>query len=115
MKELTIEGMTVAPSVIETIVSIAAKDIEGVAAVGSSSPSGLFGLISSGNAPSGVEIAVDDDEALRIAVRIEVKYGYPLPQLATKLREAVADAVASQMGLKVSSVDVYIDAVQFNK
>lgn len=115
MRELNIEGMTVAYNVVETIVSIATKEVEGVEALGAPGPSGLFGKISSGNASSGVEIAVDDEDKLRVALRVDVSYGYPLPQLANKIREAVADAVAMQLGLQVSSVDVYVDGIQFNK
>lgn len=115
MKELNIGGMTVAYNVVETIVSIAAKEVEGVEAVGMPGPGGLLGKISSGATPSGVEIAVDDEDKLRIAIRVDVDYGYPLPQLADKVREAIADAVAMQLGLQVSSIDVYIDGIQFNK
>lgn len=115
MRELNIGGMTVAYNVVETIVSIAAKEVEGVEGLGMPGPSGLFGKLSAAPASSGVEIAVDDEDKLRIALRADVSYGYPLPQLANKIREAVADAVAMQLGLQVSSIDIYIDGIQFNK
>ena len=47
------------------------------------------------------------------SVRIEVYYGFVLPEVASSLRQAVADAVASQVGVEVASVDVYIDGIQF--
>ena len=46
-------------------------------------------------------------------MRIEVFYGFALPDVAASLRQAVADAVASQVGVEVASVDVYIDGIQF--
>ena len=61
----------------------------------------------------GIEITVDDDERLCASVRIDVYYGYALPDLAAKVREAIANAVASQVGMQVGSVDVYIDGIQF--
>ncbi len=115
MKELNIGGMTVAYNVVETIVSIAAREVEGVEALGMPGPGGILGKLSSGTASSGVEIAVDDEDKLRIAIRIDVSYGYPLPPLADKVREAIADAVAMQLGLQVSNIDVYVDGIQFNK
>ena len=68
-----------------------------------------------GQKPStqGIEITVNEDNKLAVAVRIEVYYGFVLPEVASSLRQAVADAVASQVGVEVASVDVYIDGIQF--
>ena len=49
----------------------------------------------------GIDIAVDDEEKLCISVRIDVYYGHVLPDLAAQVRMAVADAVASQVGMQV--------------
>ena len=46
-------------------------------------------------------------------MRIDVYHGHVLPDLAAQVRSAVADAVASQVGIQVASVDVYIDGIQF--
>ena len=50
---------------------------------------------------------------LSVAVHVEVYYGYVLPELAAQLRTAIAEALATQAGVEVSSVDVYIDGLQF--
>ena len=39
--ELSVEGMSIAPGVVETIISIAANEVEGVASVGSFATSSL--------------------------------------------------------------------------
>ena len=41
MTDLNIDGMAIAPGVVETIVSIAANEVDGVASVGPSATSGL--------------------------------------------------------------------------
>ena len=112
MSELNVEGMALAPGVVETIVSIAVSEVEGVACVGSA---GAQGRAVFGQKPStqGIEITVNEDNKLAVAVRIEVYYGFVLPEVASSLRQAVADAVASQVGVEVASVDVYIDGIQF--
>ena len=61
----------------------------------------------------GIDITVDDEDKLHVAIRVDVYYGYALPDIAAKLRQAVADAVSSQVGAQVGSVDVYIDGMQF--
>ena len=42
MNELNLDGMALAPGVVETIVSIAANEVEGVASVGSAAAGGLL-------------------------------------------------------------------------
>ncbi len=113
MNELNLDGMALAPGVVETIVSIATNEVEGVASVGSAAAGGLRSMFGSKPPTQGIDIAVDEDDKLAISVRVDVYYGYVLPDLAANVRQAVADAVASQVGAQVSSVDVYIDGIQF--
>lgn len=113
MSDLNVDGMAIAPNVIETIVSIAVKEVEGVACIGSSAVGGLRSVFASKPSTQGIEVEVDDDKNLHITVRIEVYYGHVLPDLAAKVRESVADAVNGQVGASVSSIDVYIDGIQF--
>ena len=47
-------------------------------------------------------------------MHIDVFYGKPIPQVAEAVRQTVADAVATQVGFTVSSVDVYVDGIRFN-
>ena len=42
-----------------------------------------------------------------------MRNGYVLPDVAAHLREAVNDAVNSQIGVKVGSVDIFNDGIQF--
>lgn len=113
MTDLNVDGMALAPGVVETIVSIAAKEVKGVASVGPSSASGLRSVFSAKPSTQGIEIEVDDQDALSVAIRIDAYYGYVLPEVADAVRAAVSDAVASQVGIPVGSVDVYIDGIQF--
>ena len=113
MKELNIEGMSISTGVVETIISIAASEVDGVASVGVSGPSGLLGKFSKQPASQGIEISVNEDNTLHVAVRVDVRGGYVLPELAASIRQAVADAVSTQAGLTVGDVDVYIDGIQF--
>lgn len=112
MKELNAEGMAVAPGVVETIVSIAVAEVEGVASVGTSGVGGIRSVLGK-QSPQGIEIVADEAGQLNVSVRIEVFYGHVLPDVAAAVRTAVADAVAGQVGLSVANVDVYIDGVQF--
>ena len=113
MKDLTIDGMAIAPGVIETIVSIAVNDVDGVASVGPAVTSGIWSAIATKPSTQGIDVEVDENDALHVTVRVEVYNGYVLPDLAESIRQAVDQAVASQVGLTVGSVDVYVDGMQF--
>ena len=113
MTELNVDGMALAPGVVETIVSIAANEVEGVASVGSAAAGGLRSVFGSKPSTQGIDITVDEEDKLHISIRVDVYYGYVLPDLAANIRQAISDAVTSQVGIPVGSVDVYIDGMQF--
>ena len=119
-EEIKVNGMTVASGVIATIVSMAAAEVEGVTGVG---PAGtipstiravLAGKAALPAASSGVEARVVDDNKLHISVSIQVAYGQPLVEIAANGRQAVADTIASQVGVEVSAVDVDISGIVFD-
>jgi|APDOM4702015159_1054818.scaffolds.fasta_scaffold07791_2 uncharacterized alkaline shock family protein YloU len=114
MSDLNLEGMALADGVVETIISIAVQDIDGVASVGNAnSPAGLLAAFQAKPATQGIEVMANDDDTVSVAIRIEVFYGHALPDVADKVRTAIADAVLTQIGVKVGSVDVYIDGIRF--
>lgn len=115
MAELNIEGIAIAPGVVETIVSLAAQSVEGVSCVGDPTTSGIRSIIGGGK-PSTQGIEIDEGEAggLHVSLRLTVKSGCVLPDLAAEVRQAVADAISSQVGVKVGSVDIFIDGIQFS-
>ena len=114
MSDLNIEGMTLAPGVVETIISLAARDVEGVASIGPATTSGLMDLIGGGRpSTQGIAVTTDENDELHVSIRMDVKSGNVLPDLAANVRRAVVDAVATQVGVKVASVDIYIDGIQF--
>ncbi len=111
MTDLNVEGMAVAPSVVETIITYAVKEVEGVVGIGTP-PAGLLEMISKPATPS-IEVSVSEDKKIEVVLHISVKYGCVLPDVAANVRTAIADAVAAQVGAEVSNVDVYIDGIEF--
>ena len=114
MTDLSIDGMNIAPGVVETIVSLAARDVDGVSAIGDPTTSGILTFIGGGKpSTQGVEVDVDENSELHISIRLHVKSGHVLPDVAANVRQAIADAVSTQVGAQVGSVDIYIDGIQF--
>ncbi len=111
--ELSINGMSLASGVIETIISIAANDVKGVASIGIQANGGIFPKIGSKPQAIGIEIEKTEDDRLLVSLHVEVYYGTPLIEIADEIRSAVADALRTQVGVEVAAVDVYIDAIHF--
>ena len=114
MTELNIDGAAIAPGVVETIVSLAARSVDGVVSVGDPTTSGIRSLIGGGKpSTQGIEVETDEMGDLHVSLRLHVMNGQVLPDLAASVRQAISDAIASQVGMKVGSVDIYIDGIQF--
>ena len=115
--ELFIAGIGISKNVIQTVVTLAAQKVEGVARVGGNDiTSNLVSVFTSRSiAPDRtVESCVEDDK-LHVVVHLAVFYVYPFTKLATAVREAIAVAIASQIGVEVGQVDVSIDSLVFPK
>ena len=112
-EELYVDGLGLAPGVMETIIAIAARDVEGVASVGSSSFSGLRSRFAAKPAGAGIDVHLNESEGIEVAVHIDVYYGQPIPQVAAAVRQAIADAVTTQVGFSIASIDVYVDGIRF--
>lgn len=111
--EIRLEGLGVAPGVLDTIVTLAAECVEGVAAVGAS---GFAGLVQKGTrkgAARPVDVVTAEDGSLIASVHVQVIYGSRLQEVARAVQSAVADALSSQVGVEVGAVDVYVDGLVF--
>lgn len=110
-EEITLDGIGVAPGVLETIAQVAAEGVEGVASIPGAA--GLAGVVKKGSASRGVIVEVGEDGALTASVRIAANYGRPLREIATDVQRAVTDALLTHTGQAVTTVDVYVDGVVF--
>lgn len=113
--EIRLEGLGVAPGVVDTIVTLAAECVEGVATVGAP---GLAGLVQKGVAKGtarAVDVTVAEDGSVSVVVHVQVVYGQHLREVAHAVQESVADAIKSQVGVDVNSVDVFVDGIVFEK
>lgn len=114
-EEIKLDGLGVAPGVVDTIVTLAAEAVEGVAAVGAP---GLAGLVQKGvakGASRAVDVTTNDEGEISVAVHIQVAYGNQLLEVGRNVQAAVTDAMASQVGVSVASVDVFVDGICFEK
>lgn len=110
-EEIALDGIGVAPGVLETIALVSAESVDGVAGIVGAT-GGLAGLVQKG-ASRGVCVEVKEGDTLVAAVRISATYGRPLREIASDVQRAVTDALLTHTGQEVASVDVYVDGVVF--
>jgi uncharacterized alkaline shock family protein YloU len=113
--EIRLDGIGLAPGVLDTIVTLASQEVEGVAAVGAA---GIAGLVQKGvakGAARAVDVCAADDGSVSVTVHIQVYYGQQLKVVAEAVQAAIAEAVTSQVGVAVSGVDVFVDGLVFEK
>ncbi len=108
--EIRVEGLGLKPGVLDRIVMLAAMQVEGVASV---CGQGLAGLVQKGAPAKGIEVAVSDEGRVAVDIHIEAEYGRPLRAIARALQQEIAEAIKSQIGAPVESVDVFVDGVVF--
>lgn len=116
--EIELEGLSVSARVFDSIVRIAAEKVEGVAYVGI--PAGVNSMLTSFLSEKrplqmpAVGVRSVNGE-LQVAVHVTAFFGYPFRALADDVRAAVSASISGIVGIDVSSVDVFIDALVFPK
>lgn len=116
-QEIVIDGIGIAPEVMQAIVSRAVEEIDGVASVGMRDfATNLVSMFSARGTQSGpaVEATVEDGK-LCLAVHVTVFFGYPFKKLAESIRSTVAAAITAQVGVNAARIDVCIDGLVFPK
>ncbi len=110
-----------ATDVIATIAGLAATEVEGVASMsgnaGSSSLADIFTRKNqnSRNLTRGVRVDLGENNSVTIHLTIVVDYGSPIPEVAGNIQENVKKAIETMSGLTVSSVDVHVQGVSFER
>jgi uncharacterized alkaline shock family protein YloU len=111
--EIQLEGLGIAPGVVETIIALAADEVDGVAGVCSGQKLSQLAAKAVSKQATGCITVEMDEGAVAVDLHIDVEYGKPIHEVANNVKAAVADAILSQVGAEVASVDVYVDGVVF--
>ena len=106
-------NINIAEDVVASIAAIAASEVEGVAALTSSSVD-IAEFLGKKSTSRGVKIQITETETV-VDVYLTVKYGNVIPSVAKSVQENVANAIESMAGLTVSAVNVHVTGIQFEK
>ena len=113
--------ITYANEVSAIIAGVAANEIEGVAGMaGTNSSASLADILTrrvtsaTKNLTKGVKVEVVDGK-VKVDVNFVVEYGSPVPEVAKNIQENVKKAIETMSGLEVTSVNVLVQGVSFEK
>ncbi|MCL2024386.1 MAG: Asp23/Gls24 family envelope stress response protein [Coriobacteriia bacterium] len=104
---ITLDGITIAPGVLETIIAMAAENVDGVTAV-------LACPALRRRASRPMVDCVIEDGKLTCGIHIIASYGIALTTIGAAVQAAVSSALRAQLGVEPVAVDVFIDAIDFS-
>ena len=103
--------LEIAPGIIESMVAIAAAEVDGVASVGNLKVDMGDSVMTEYNRPDGVDI-IEDDGQIVLDINIQMCTGYKLTELANAIKTSVYDALLSQTGIKAKEININVSGLQ---
>ncbi|MBS3812275.1 MAG: Asp23/Gls24 family envelope stress response protein [Candidatus Acetothermia bacterium] len=101
--------ITVSDKVVTGVVAAGAAQIEGLGQKKSTVTEDIARIF--GSKRRGVSIKFDGNE-VEITLKIAVKQGYPVHEVAKKTQKKIKEDVETKTGLTVKNVDVYVQKLQ---
>lgn len=108
-------NLNISEDVIGIIAGLAASEVEGIAGMTLGFVDGINQILGSNKKYSkGVKIDLDGKK-VTIDLYVNVKYGVRIPDIAWAAQNAVKDSVENMTGLEVSSVNINVQGITFDK
>lgn len=106
--------VTIAPSVLSTIVRMTALAQPGVLRLSPRTPSGLGRMLSRGAVAEGLRVEVYDDNSVTIDVHVIADPNVGLKVVGEALQTQLVRAIEDMVGMDVRAVNVFIDEIEFD-
>ena len=100
-------------TVLEVILGISAKKVDGVAGMRGGLKSGLNRVLGREDRGKGVSVTVDEDGDLTADVYVYLKYGVNVPSVAAKIQEALKQQLAQMTDMNLKSINVHVVGLVF--
>jgi uncharacterized alkaline shock family protein YloU len=98
-------------NVIASIAALAAVEIDGVKRVGGDFKSGLLELIGKKSTAS-IKVEFNKAEEVKVEVPLIVKYGYNIPDVASKVQENVRNNLEKMTDLSIKDININIQGIE---
>lgn len=98
-------------NVIASIASLAAAEIEGVKRVGGDLKSGIAEFIGK-KYLFAIHVEISKNEEVKLEIPLVIKYGYNIPEIASRVHENVRNSLEKMTNLSVKDINVNIKAIE---
>ena len=103
-------SVKIADEVIACIAGLAATEVEGVDSMAGNVTNDLLSMLRAKNLQKGVRIEIDGEE-LSVDLKLNVKYGYSIPEISALVQERVKSSLENMTGVHVIRVGISIAGV----
>lgn len=106
-------NLAISNDAIETIVTTAAKEVEGVIGIQNTIETNLKSIFNKKKVMNGIDLEVSENGSkINIEVAINVEYGYELTPIGIKVQEKVKEAIENMTSYEVNKVNVKVANVK---
>lgn len=113
-ENVNIGEVRVADEVVAIIAGLAATEVDGVSSMAGNITNELVSKLGMKNLSKGVKVTVNET-SVAVDLALNLKYGYGIPDVSTKVQDRVKTAIETMTGLEVSLVNVRIAGVNIDK
>ncbi|MBP0979273.1 MAG: Asp23/Gls24 family envelope stress response protein [Oscillospiraceae bacterium] len=110
----SVGSLKISQEVIESIASVAASEVEGVASVADNIKSKDVFNIKKSLMSKSIKVNINNDIAV-IDVYINIKHGAKIQVVSECVQKKVKDAIQSMTGIAISKVNVHIIGIEFDE
>ncbi|MGD0335786.1 MAG: Asp23/Gls24 family envelope stress response protein [Candidatus Omnitrophota bacterium] len=100
-------------NVISSIASLAASEVEGVKAIRKSLKSGIMGLLDK-KGLFAIKVNKDKNAEITVQVPLIIKYGYNIPEVASKVQENVRNSLEKMTNLMIKDINISVQGIEKN-
>ena len=111
IKDGNLGEVKIADEVVAIIAGLATTEVEGVSSMAGNITNELVSKLGMKNLSKGVRVDILEG-VVTIALALNIKYGYNLMSISTKVQEKVKVAVENMTGLTVADVNVRVAGVE---
>ncbi len=104
----------ISTDVITVIAHTVASEVEGVASMNANIADNISSVLGRKSTTRGVKVEMTEKD-VAIDFYIVVDYGARIPDVAWRIQERVKSAVESMTGMNVTSINIHVQGVSFEK
>ena len=104
-------AIQISDSVISSLVKRAALSVDGVSRLASNFVDNIAEIVGSKTSSRSINIITEDDK-VEVVIKINIKFGFKIPQVAAQVQSVIIEDVESVTGMNVSKVNVIVQEIE---